>query len=57
MNGGRFEIAGWALFGLSGVFFLIMAIQDGDALALVSAVAWILGVAAFVYGRWGRRSG
>lgn len=54
MNGGRFEVAGWVLFAISGVFFAVIALQDGDGLALASAVAWLLGVAAFVYGRWGR---
>lgn len=56
MNGGRYEAAGWALFGISGVLFTIIAVREGDGLILASAVAWLLGVAVFVYGRWGRRS-
>ena len=52
-GGGIYEMAGWAFFGISGVFFLIIAIRDGDTLVLWSAIAWLLGVMAFVYGRWG----
>jgi hypothetical protein len=46
-------MAGWVLFAISGVFFLIIAVRDGDMLVMASAIAWLLGVMVFVYGRWG----
>jgi len=41
-------LLGWALFALSGVFFLIDAIESGDKTALGSAITWILGVGCFL---------
>lgn len=41
-------LLGWALFALSGVFFLIDAIESQDKTALGSAVTWIIGVACFL---------
>ena len=50
MSGGRFEVAGWALFSVSGVLFLIAAIRAGDALLLWGSITWLLGVALFLIG-------
>jgi choline-glycine betaine transporter len=41
-------LLGWALFALSGVFFLIDAIESGDKTALGSAITWIIGVGCFL---------
>lgn len=48
MNSRSLVLVGWALFFLSGVFFLIDALESGDKTALASAVTWLLGVGAFV---------
>ena len=45
----RSALAGWSLFTLSGLFFLVDAIESGDLTALGSAVTWLLGVAVFVF--------
>lgn len=50
---GRFEAGGWILFFISGIFFVIIAVRDGDAMVAWSAAAWILGVVSFALGRWG----
>ena len=50
---GKFEAAGWILFAISGVFFVMIAVRDGDPLVSWSAAAWLLGVVAFALARWG----
>ena len=57
MDHGRLGSVGWMLFAVSGVFFLIVAVRDGDGLVLASAVAWLLGVAAFLLGHRRSRRG
>ncbi len=37
------------LFTLSGVFFLIDALESGDKTALGSALTWIVGVFFFIW--------
>jgi hypothetical protein len=44
------ERFGWTMFTLSGVFFLIVAIQNGDWLTGAGAVVWMLGCLAFLLG-------
>lgn len=36
------------LFALSGVFFLIDALESGDLTALGAAITWLLGVGLFL---------
>ncbi len=55
MSGGRFEVAGWALFSFSGVLFLVAALRAGDALLLWGSITWLAGVALFLAGIRGRR--
>lgn len=50
MTGGRFDLAGWALFAVSGVVFLIAALQDGNTLLAWGCIAWLAGAAAFLTG-------
>ena len=42
-------LAGWLLFLVSGVFFLIDALETGDRTALGSALTWLVGVVFFVW--------
>ena len=44
------ERFGWAMFTLSGVFFLIVAIQNGDWMSGAGAVVWMMGCLAFLIG-------
>lgn len=55
MPGGKFELAGWILFSVSGVLFLIAAWREGDPLLLWGSIAWLVGVAAFLVGLGRRR--
>jgi hypothetical protein len=55
MPGSQFEVAGWALFSVSGVLFLVAAIRAGDPLLLWGSITWLLGVALFLIGVRGRR--
>ena len=55
MSGGRFEVAGWALFSVSGLLFLVAALRAGDALLLWGSITWLVGVAFFLVGIKGRR--
>jgi hypothetical protein len=41
-------LIGWLLFTVSGVFFLIDALETGDKTALASALTWIVGVLFFI---------
>ena len=50
MTGGRFDLAGWGLFAVSGVVFLIAALRDGDTLLAWGSITWLAGVAAFLTG-------
>jgi hypothetical protein len=45
----RWILLGWLMFAISGVFFLVDAIESGDKTALGSAITWIVGVAFFVF--------
>ncbi|WP_420431184.1 hypothetical protein [Candidatus Poriferisocius sp.] len=54
MSGNRFDLAGWGLFTVSGVVFLIAALRDGDALLLWGSITWLAGVAFFLVGLKGR---
>ncbi len=53
--GGRFELAGWGLFSVSGVLFLVAALRAGDALLLWGSITWLAGVAFFLVGIRSRR--
>lgn len=44
------ERFGWVMFALSGVFFVIIGIRDGDALTLLAAAVWVAGCVAFLTG-------
>ena len=48
MNENRLQLLGWMLFAVSGVFFLIDALESGDKTALVSAITWLLGIGFFL---------
>ena len=50
MTDGRFDLAGWVLFAVSGVVFLIAALRDGNTLLARGCVTWLAGVAAFPTG-------
>ena len=50
MQGGRFDLIGWALFAASGVVFLIAALREGDRLLVWGSITWLAGVAAFLTG-------
>lgn len=39
---------GWIMFTLSGVFFLVIGLRDGDPLTIGGAVVWMIGCAAFL---------
>ncbi|MGZ0219978.1 MAG: hypothetical protein ACKVIY_13295 [Acidimicrobiales bacterium] len=39
----NYQLAGLVAFVVSGVFFMISAIQAGDRLAIASSVAWLVG--------------
>ena len=39
---------GWAMFGLSGLLFLVAGLRAGDWLTVVASVLWIVGCVAFV---------
>jgi hypothetical protein len=39
---------GWLMFTVSGLFFLIDALETGDKTALASAITWLLGVGFFL---------
>ena len=41
-------LIGWLLFTVSGVFFLIDALESGDKTAIGSALTWIVGVLFFI---------
>jgi len=45
----RLALIGWILFTVSGVFFLIDALESGDKTALGSALTWIVGVLFFIW--------
>ena len=45
-------LVGWLLFTVSGVFFLIDALESGDKTALGSALTWIVGVLFFIAAGW-----
>ena len=55
MSGGRFELAGWGLFTISGIVFLFAALRDGDALLLWGSITWLVGVGFFLAGIRSRR--
>jgi len=38
------------MFALSGVFFLILGLRDGDWLTICGAIVWMVGCAAFLVG-------
>jgi hypothetical protein len=46
-----FAIAGWLMFFLSGVLFLISAIRAADWFVVGGSVVWLIGVALFLMGR------
>lgn len=42
------EPIGWMLFTISGLFFLVVGIRDGDPLVICGVVAWLIGCAIFM---------
>lgn len=48
-----YELFGWTMFALSGVFFLILGFRDGEWLTVAGAIVWMVGCASFLLG--GRR--
>ncbi|MFT7475429.1 MAG: hypothetical protein ACI81L_002368 [Verrucomicrobiales bacterium] len=48
MNENRLALIGWLMFTVSGLFFLIDALETGDKTALASAITWLLGVGFFL---------
>lgn len=55
MSGNRFELAGWGLFTVSGILFLVAASRAGDALLLWGSITWLAGVGFFLSGIRRRR--
>lgn len=49
VNAKRLALIGWGLFTVSGVFFLIDALESGDKTALGSALTWLAGIVFFVW--------
>lgn len=39
---------GWALFALSGVMFLIVAIRAGDLYGTIGCLLWLAAIACFL---------
>jgi len=48
MTSKRWALLGWAMFTISGFFFLSDALETGDKTALGSALTWIVGVVFFL---------
>ncbi len=51
MTSERWVLLGWAMFTVSGFFFLTDAIETGDKTAFGSAFTWLVGVVCFLAGR------
>ena len=49
----RLELAGWIIFLLSGVAFLVSGALSGDAWVVVGSVLFIAGIVAVLVGREG----
>ncbi len=49
MHAKRLALIGWALFTVSGVFFLIDALESGDKTSLGSALTWLAGIVFFIW--------
>lgn len=47
--GTRLAFYGWIMFAISGLFFLVGALRDGDAMTLGAAITWLVGVAMFLF--------
>ena len=45
---GHLELGGWLLFGVSGIFFVAIGLENDDWLTLGGAIAWLLGVGFFI---------
>jgi len=46
----RTILTAWMMFGLSGVFFLVPAVQNVDWWSIAAAVTWLIGVGLFLWG-------
>lgn len=55
MNGrADWTLAGWVMFTLSGVLFLISGIRAGDVYTVAGSVIWMIGVSFFLIAMRGR---
>jgi len=48
MSQSRLVRAGWMMFALSGLFFLVPAIRNRDLWSLGGAITWLIGVGIFL---------
>jgi len=48
MSSSRYATAGWLMFALSGLFFLVPAIRNADFWSLGAAITWLIGVGLFL---------
>ncbi len=52
MTPARLSTLGWILFAISGVLFLIPAVQVGDPLIIAGCVVWLVAIAIFLWVDW-----
>lgn len=45
----RTTLAGWMMFGLSGLLFLVPAVRAGDIWSFGAAITWLIGVGLFLW--------
>ncbi len=52
MTPARLTRIGWTLFAISGVLFLIPALQAGDVVIAAGCILWLIAVAIFLRVDW-----
>ena len=50
MTAKRWAYLGWIMFTLSGVFFLVDAVESADRTGLGAGITWLIGVVFFLFG-------
>ena len=44
----RYHIAGWAIFVVCAVLFIVSALKSGDAIGLAGSIVFLLGCMVFI---------
>jgi hypothetical protein len=44
----KFQLAGWGLFVICAIFFIISSVQSGDGLLLVGSILFLLACFLFI---------